>query len=120
MNGRKRLAYGTGKIGAVLAELCEQLRAGTPKDQLSCTIAPGSTMGLDSSAPTVSAGWLWQMRSVSAFEVRDRSPMEVADNGLGHFLRLLLPCCRQSGSYQKSVRIEVRVRLVTMKTLKSF
>ena len=57
--------FAYGKIGAVSAELCEQLKRNT-KDQLSCTIAPGSTMGLDSSAPTVSGGWLWQMRSVSA------------------------------------------------------
>jgi hypothetical protein len=41
-------------------------QSGTEKDQLSCAIAPGSTMGLDSSARTVSGGWLWQMRSVSA------------------------------------------------------
>jgi hypothetical protein len=31
------------------------------------------------------------------FEVRDRSPMEVTDDGLGHVLRLLLRCCRPSG-----------------------
>ena len=44
-------------------------------------------MGLDSSAPTVSGGWLWQMRSVSVVEVRDRSPMEVAADGLEYRLR---------------------------------
>ena len=30
------------------------------------------------------------------FEVRDRSPMEVTDDGLRHVLRLLLPCCGQT------------------------
>ena len=37
------------KIGAVLAELCEELN-GTQKDHLSRTGALGLTMGLDSSA----------------------------------------------------------------------
>jgi hypothetical protein len=66
--------------------MCEQLKRNT-KDQLSCTIATGSTMRLDSSAPTVSGEWLWQMRLVSVVQVRDRSPMEVAADGLEHRLR---------------------------------
>ena len=38
---------------------------------------------------TVSAGWLWEMRSAIVARVRDRNPMEVADD-LGHgFWRLL-------------------------------
>ena len=42
---------------------------------------------------------LFQMLSLTAFEVRDRSPMEVVDDGLGHFLRLLLLCFRLIGHY---------------------
>jgi len=32
---------------------------------------------------TVSAGWLWKMRSAIVARVRDRNPLEVADD-LGH------------------------------------
>src|SRR5260370_38849633 len=39
---------------------------------------------------TVSAGWLWEMHPAIVARVRDRNPMEVADD-LGHrFWRLLL------------------------------
>ena len=33
--------------------------------------------------PTASAGWLWEMRLAIATRVRDRNPMELADD-LGH------------------------------------
>ena len=29
---------------------------------------------------TVSAGWLWEMRSATVARVRDRNPMEIADD----------------------------------------
>jgi len=31
----------------------------------------------------MSAGWLWEMRSATVARVRDRNPMEIADD-LGH------------------------------------
>jgi hypothetical protein len=64
------------------------LRLGIRKNSR-VTIATGSTMVLDSSGPaTVSAGWLWEMRSAIVVRVRDRNPMEIADD-LGHrFWRL--------------------------------
>lgn len=34
-----------------------------------------------------------RLRHSRRLRVRDRSPTEAADDGLGHFLRLLLPCC---------------------------
>jgi hypothetical protein len=39
---------------------------------------------------TVSAGWLWEMRSATVARVRNRNPMEVADD-LGHRFWRLLP-----------------------------
>jgi hypothetical protein len=42
---------------------------------------------------TVSAGWLWEMRSAIVARVRNRNPMEVADD-LGHRLWRLLPYSR--------------------------
>jgi len=39
---------------------------------------------------TVSVGWLWEMRSAIVARVRDRKPMEVADD-LGHRFGRLLP-----------------------------
>jgi hypothetical protein len=43
----------------------------------------------------VSAGWLWEMRSAIVARVRDRNPMEVAED-LGHRFWRLLPYGRQS------------------------
>src|SRR5258708_14783263 len=40
---------------------------------------------------TVSAGWLWEMRSAIVASVGDRNPMEVADDLGHHSLRLLSP-----------------------------
>ena len=48
---------------------------------------------------TVSAGWLWEMRSAIVARVRDRNPMEVADD-LGHRFWRLLPYGRQFGSHR--------------------
>ncbi|MDX6456779.1 MAG: hypothetical protein QOE55_476, partial [Acidobacteriaceae bacterium] len=49
---------------------------GTQKEQLSYTIAAGSTkVSIGVAAPTLSAGWLWQMRSATVARVRDRNPL---------------------------------------------
>jgi hypothetical protein len=48
MSGRKRLAYWTGKVGAVSAELCELVRRNRKKISR-VTIATGFTMVPDSS-----------------------------------------------------------------------
>jgi hypothetical protein len=59
------------------------------------------TMVLDSSGTCYGERRMAVSNARSArFEVRDRSPMEVADGGLGYFPRLLLPCRRQSGSHR--------------------
>jgi hypothetical protein len=61
---------------------------GTQKEQLSYTIAPGSTkVSIGVAARTLSAGWLWQMRSVSPVRSVRSQPMGVADDGLGQVLR---------------------------------
>ena len=52
LNRNRRAGEGTGATG-------EKISCRAPS-------APGSTRGLDSSAPAVSGGWLSQMRSVSA------------------------------------------------------
>ena len=44
----------------------------------------------------VSAGLLWELRSTIVAVVRDREPMEVADD-LGHRFRRLLPYGRRLG-----------------------
>jgi hypothetical protein len=54
---------------------------GTQKEQLSYTIAAGSTkVSIGVAAPTLSAGWLWQMRSATVARVRDRNPLGIADD----------------------------------------
>jgi len=55
---------------------------------------------------TVSAGWLWEMRSAIAARVRDRNRMEVADD-LGHRFWRLLPSGRPSGSCLVPAPIEM-------------
>ena len=55
---------------------------------------------------TVSAGWLWEMRSAIAAKVRDRNPMEIADD-LGHRFWRLLPYGRQPANYRMVALIEM-------------
>ena len=54
----------------------------------------------------MSAGWPWEMRSAIVARVRDRNPMEVADD-LGHRFWRLLPYGRPSRSYRPTARIEM-------------
>ena len=93
MSGRKRLAYGTGKINAVSAELCEQAKRN--KKISRATIATAPTVALDSSgtcdgerrmAVEKCARRLW-------LECVTSNPMGIADD-LGHRFWRLLPDSR--------------------------
>ena len=82
-----------GEVGAVSAELCEQVKRN--RKNLSRHDRHRFHNGaLIRVAPaTVSAGWLWEMCPAIAARVRDRNPMEVADD-LGHRFWGLLPFSR--------------------------
>ena len=62
-------------------------QTGTQRQQLSYTIVPGPRkVSIGVAAPTVERRMAVANALPSArFEVRDRSPMEVTDNGLGTF-----------------------------------
>jgi hypothetical protein len=63
---------------------------------------------------TVSAGWSREMRSAIVAKVRNRNPMEVADD-LGHSWRF-----RMAGSYRAVARIDVPSTATSMSSALDF
>src|SRR6266566_6786850 len=60
MSGRKRLACCTGKVGAVSAELCEQVKRNRKKSVASRSPQIPQWCSIRVAPATVRAGWLWE------------------------------------------------------------